>query len=94
MAKKSKARAQTLSPRQRSLQKPLTPRRWRLKLVIGGAVLAVVLGVGVVVKYNPGLVRFLQQRDLSPPLQGTVDKHYTRGTAGAAVVIKEFSDYT
>jgi hypothetical protein len=87
MAKKSKARAQTLSPRQRSPQKDLTPRRWRLKLVIGGAVLAVALGVG-------GLVRFLPQRDLAPRLQGTGDKHYTLGTAGAAVVIKEFSDYT
>ena len=94
MAKKSKARAQRLSPRQQSPQKPLTPRRWRLKLIIGGAVLAVVLGIGVVVKYNPGLVHFLQQRDLAPRLQGTGDKHYTQGTAGAAVVIKEFSDYT
>jgi len=87
MAKKSKARAQTLSSRQQSPQKPLTPRRWRLKLVIGGAVLAVALGVG-------GLVRFLQQRDLTPRLQGTEDKHYTLGTARAPVVIKEFSDYT
>jgi hypothetical protein len=87
MAKKSKARAQTLSPRQQSPQKPLTPRRWRLKLVIGGAVLAVALGVG-------GLVRFLQQRDVAPRLQGTGDKHYTLGTARAPVVIKEFSDYT
>jgi hypothetical protein len=87
MAKKSKARVQTLSPRQQAPQKSLTPRRWRLKLVIGGAVLTIALGVG-------GLVRFLQQRDLSPRLQGTVDKHYTRGTAGAAVVLKEFSDYT
>ena len=87
MAKKSKARAQTLSPRQQSPQKPLTPRRWRLKLVIGGAVLALALGVG-------GLVRFLQQRDLAPYLQGTGNKHYTLGTTGAPVVIKEFSDYT
>ena len=87
MAKKSKARTQTLSPRQQSPQKPRTPRRWRLKLVIGGAVLAVALGVG-------GLVRFLQQRDLAPGLQGPENKHYTLGTAGAPVVIKEFSDYT
>jgi len=87
MAKKSKARVHTLSPRQQSPQKPLTPRHWRFKLLIGGAVLAVVLGVG-------GLVRFLQQRDLAPHLQGTGDMHYTQGTPGAPVVIKEFSDYT
>ena len=87
MAKKSKARIQTLSPRQQSPQKPHTSQRWRLKLVIGGAVLAVALGVG-------GLVRFLQQRDLAPGLQGPENKHYTLGTAGAPVVIKEFSDYT
>ena len=87
MAKKSKARVHTLSPRQQASQKPRTPQRWRLKLVIGGAVLAVALGVG-------GLVRFLQQRDLAPRLQGTGDKHYTLGTIGAPVVIKEFSDYT
>jgi len=87
MAKKSKARVHTLSPRQQSPQKPLTSRRWRLKLVLGGVVLAVALGVG-------GLVRFLQQRDLAPHLQGTGDKHYTLGTAGAPVLIKEFSDYT
>jgi len=55
--------------------------------VIGGVILAVALGVG-------GLVRFLQQRDLSPRLQKAVDKHYTLGTSGAPVVIKEFSDYT
>jgi hypothetical protein len=87
MAKKSKARAPRLSPRQPAPQKPRTPRRWRLKLVIGGVALVVALGLG-------GLVRFLQQRDLSPRLQDTGEKHYTRGTAGAAVVIKEFSDYT
>jgi hypothetical protein len=87
MAKKSKARVQRLSPRQASPQKPLTRRRWRLKLVIGGVVLVVALGLG-------GLVRLLQQRDLASHLQDTGDKHYTQGTAGAAVVIKEFSDYT
>ena len=103
MAKKSKARAQTLSPRQQSPQKPLTPRRWRLKLVIGSAVLAVALGASwalvvagflAIVLGVGGLVRFLQQRDLVSGLQETGEKHYTLGTAGAAVVIKEFSDYT
>jgi len=65
----------------------VAPQRWRLKLVIGGVVLAIALGVG-------GLVRFLQHSDLSPRLQKAVDKHYTLGTAGAPVVLKEFSDYT
>jgi sulfite exporter TauE/SafE len=55
--------------------------------MIGGAVLAIALGIG-------GLVRWLPQRDVSSRLQGAVEKRYTRGTAGAAVVIKEFSDYT
>ena len=87
MAKKPKARAQTFHPRQQSTQATLAPRRWYPKLVIGGVILAVALGVG-------GLVQFLQQRDLSPRLQKAVDKHYTRGPAGAPVVIKEFSDYT
>jgi hypothetical protein len=87
MAKKSKARVQTLSPRPQSPKQSLTPRRWRLKLVIGGVVLALALGVG-------GLVRFLQHRDFAPHLQGTGEQHYTLGTAGAPVVIKEFSDYT
>ena len=87
MARKPKARVPTVPPRIQASQTSLTPRRWRLKLVIGGAVLALALGVG-------GLVRLLQQRDLSPRRQGTVEQHYTRGTAGAAVVIKEFSDYT
>jgi len=87
MAKKSKGRVQTARPRQQSTMAAVTPQRWRLKLVIGGVVLAIALGVG-------GLVRFLQQRNLSPRLQKTVDTHYTLGTAGAPVVIKEFSDYT
>lgn len=87
MAKKSKAQAHTVRPPRLSTQPTVAPRRWRLKLVLGGVILALVLGVG-------GVVRFLQQRDLAPRLQGAVDRHYTRGTAGAPVVIKEFSDYT
>ena len=61
MARKPKARVPTLSPRPQGSQQSLTPRRWRLKLVIGGAVLAIALGVG-------GLVRWLPQRDVSPSL--------------------------
>ena len=87
MARKSKAHTQTVHPRQRSPQQAGAPRRWRLKLVIGGTILALAIGFG-------GAVRFLRQRALSPSLQGAVDSHYTRGTAGAPVVIKEFSDYT
>jgi hypothetical protein len=87
MAKKSKARTQTLRPWQQPIRVAAASRRWRLKLIIGGAVLVLALGVG-------GIVRFLQQRDLAPRLQETVDKHYTLGTASAPVVIKEFSDYT
>lgn len=87
MAKKSKARAQTLRPRQQPIKAGVAPRRQRLKLIIGGAVLAVALGVA-------GLVHFRQQSGLGQRLQGPVDQHYSRGTAGAKVVIKEFSDYT
>ena len=87
MARKPKARVPTVSPRPLGSQPSLTPRRWRLKLMIGGAVLAIALGIG-------GLVRWLPQRDVSSHLQGTAEKRYTRGTVGAAVVIKEFSDYT
>jgi hypothetical protein len=87
MAKKSKGRAQTLRPRQPSTLAAVAPRGWRLKLMIGGLILAVALGVGV-------LVRFLQQHNVAPHLPKAVEQHYTLGTAGAPVVIKEFSDYT
>jgi len=87
MAKKSKARAHTVRPQRLSTQHTGARRRGRRKLVLGGVILALALGVG-------GAIRFLHQRDLAPRLQGAVDGHYTRGTAGAPVVIKEFSDYT
>ena len=87
MAKKSKVRTRTVRPQQPSTQQALAQRRWRLKLVLGGVILALVLGVVYV-------VRSLQQRDLAPRLQGAVDGHYTTGVASAPVVIKEFSDYT
>lgn len=87
MAKKSDARARIFRPPQSSPQQVSVQRRWRRKLVLGGVIVALTLGVG-------GAVRFLQQRHLAPRLQGVVDRHYTRGTAGAPVVMKEFSDYT
>ncbi len=83
MAKKVTARART----QRLLTQPLTPRRGRRKLVVGGVILVLALGIG-------GVMRFMRQPDLAPRVQGAVDHHYTRGSAGAPVVIKEFTDYT
>ncbi len=92
MPKKSKARTRVVRPRAPSVPAPAPARqhpaaRWRLKMVLGGAILAAVLGVGISMRYN-------QPTTLAPQAPGTVDKHYMRGTAGAPVVIKEFSDYT
>jgi hypothetical protein len=85
MAKKSRNRKQrAAAPRQRSVVRAGGQRR---RLMLGGLVLLLVV-VTVV-----GL-RFYQQRNLPLQLQGAVDNHYVRGTANAAVVIKEFSDYT
>src|SRR5215831_6765601 len=78
---------QSFSPWQRRPRTALAQQRWRRKLVLGGVIVALVLGIGA------GM-RFWQQRDLAPRLQGAVDHHYTRGVVGAPVVIKEFSDYT
>jgi hypothetical protein len=55
-------------------------------MLLGGLVLVLVVGVGIA-------VRTIQQRNLPVRLQGAVDNHYTKGTTGAAVVVKEFSDY-
>ncbi|HEY7491462.1 MAG TPA: hypothetical protein VIH59_10190 [Candidatus Tectomicrobia bacterium] len=92
MPKKPRSRRNTPrqpAPRQPALRQRVTPQqpRWRQKKVLlGGIILALVVGVGV-------FVRFRQQSQLLPRLQGAVDNHYTHGTAGAPVVIKEFSDY-
>jgi hypothetical protein len=56
-------------------------------MLLGGVILVLVIGVGVFLRYR-------QQRSIPPRLQGAIENHYTRGTAGAPVVIKEFSDYT
>jgi hypothetical protein len=58
----------------------------RRGLLLGGAVLGVVVCVGAFLMYN-------RRQSVAVQLQGTVDNHYTKGTAGASVVIKEFSDY-
>jgi hypothetical protein len=93
MAKKSKTR-QKASTRQkvsgqraRPLQAAKSQPRWRQKMLLGGVILVLVIGVGVFLRYR-------QQRSIPPRLQGAIENHYTRGTAGAAVVIKEFSAYT
>jgi hypothetical protein len=39
-------------------------------------------------------LRFGLQRDIPLQLQGAMENHYARGADDAAVVIKEFSDYT
>jgi hypothetical protein len=87
MAKKSRASGSASRPQQKRAQPTPSVPRWRQKLVLGGVVLVLVIGIGV-------FVRLRMQRDLTPRLQGAVDNHYTRGVAGAPVVIKEFSDYT
>jgi hypothetical protein len=56
-------------------------------MLLGGLVLVLVVGVGLA-------MRHVQQRNLPIRLQGAVDNHYTLGPPGAAVVVKEFSDYT
>ena len=71
--------------RQRNRKNAATASR-RRGLIVGGAVLVVVVCVGAFLMYN-------QRQNVALQLQGAVDNHYTKGTAGAAVVIKEFSDY-
>ena len=87
MAKKPKT--PRTAPSQRAAAPAGVPgmSRWfRKKLLLGGVVLALVIGVGV-------FIRMRQQSQIAPRLQGAIDNHYTRGVSGAPVVIKEFSDY-
>lgn len=87
MARKGKTRIYTASRGARRPEAPVVQRGRRTKLVIGGVVLLLVLGSGV-------LVRWLQQREVVTQLHSAGSSRYTRGPAGAPVVIKEFSDYT
>lgn len=87
MAKKLKTRTPTSASSKQPLQNKHSRPFWRQKLFLGGCVLALVIGVGIVVRYG-----FFQPA--SPKLQGAVNNRYTRGNAGAAVILQEFSDYT
>lgn len=85
MAKRTKTRKRSQSKRQQARQAQQRQRRQRI--VLGGAVLALVIGIGV-------FMRDRQMRHMPLQLQGASDNHYTHGVAGAPVVIKEFSDFT
>lgn len=85
MARKSKTRQK--GSRQQTRQRQARKQQQRRRLLLGGTLLVVVLGIGL-------FIRYWQQRHIPPQLQGAVEGHYTRGAAGAPVVIKEFSDYT
>ena len=87
MAKKKKASQKAPQSRARARPGPKNPPRRRQRLLVGGIALVLVLGIGVFIRYR-------QQSMVPPRLQGAIENHYTRGTAGAPVVVKEFSDYT
>ena len=88
MSKNSKSRDQTAARARRSGRAVTRKQvRRRQRMIFGGVAFALVIAVGVFMRYQ-------QQSRLPPRLQGASDNHYTRGTAGAPVVVKEFSDYT
>lgn len=88
MAKKSKTRRRASNtPASRRPVPAARPPSWRQKMILGGGILVLVIGIGV-------FVRSWQQSRIPPQLQGAIDNHYTRGVAAAPVVIKEFSDFT
>lgn len=88
MAKKSRRRGKTRAHQTKRQKAPQPqPRPWRRKMILGVVILALVIGLGV-------FVRYWQQSRIPPQLKGAIDNHYTRGVAGAPVVIKEFSDFT
>jgi hypothetical protein len=87
MAKKSRPRSSPSPQPARRTPLPSKARRRRHPVLIGGAILALVLGVGIT-------ARWLLYRQVPVHLQGAVEGHFTRGVAEAPVVVKEFSDYT
>jgi hypothetical protein len=88
MAKKSKTPRRPPRPQAASARAVVRGARWHQnkRVLLGGVILLLVIGLGV-------LVRYRQQSQIAPRLQGAIDNHYTRGVVGAPVVIKEFSDY-
>lgn len=85
MAKKTKPGKRSRAKRQQAQQSQQRQRRQRL--ILGGAVLILIIGIGIFMRYR-------QMSRLPLQLQGAIDNHYTHGVAGAPVVIKEFSDFT
>ncbi len=83
MAKKSKRQGKSGKGGRQASRRGGLPQKW----ILGGVGLLLVIAVAV------GL-RFGLQRDIPLRLQGAIDNHYARGPEQAAVVIKEFSDYT
>lgn len=81
MAKKSKA------SNRKTFGKKGPSRGANKRLVLGGTAFIVVIAIVVGIKLS-------QKQSLPPRLEGAIDGHYTKGKASAAVVIKEFSDYT
>jgi len=83
MADKSRRQRKNRRGKQAASRRSGPSQRW----LLGGLGLLVVIGVAMGLRY--GL-----QRDIPLQLQGAIGDHYVRGPAQAAVVIKEFSDYT
>ncbi len=79
MAKKTQPGKQSRAKRLQAQQAQRRQRRQRL--ILGGAVLVLVIGIGIFARY-----RLMSRLPLQ--LQGAIDNHYTHGVAGAPVVIK------
>lgn len=85
MAKRTKTGKRSQSKRQQARQ--ARQRQRRRRIMLGGAVLALVIGIGI-------LMRYRHMSHIPLQLQGATGNHYTHGVAGAPVVIREFSDFT
>ena len=75
MAKKSTPRKKT--SRAQSKRQHTTPQSRRQRLIFGGVILVMVIAIAVFIRYR-------QQSQIPPRLQGATDNHYTHGVAGTA----------